>query len=37
MGAAIAMATAYALRGAGLSLMARARLGLSTHVLARVD
>jgi O-antigen/teichoic acid export membrane protein len=37
MGAAIAMATAYAVRGAGLSLMAQVRLGLSTHVFARVD
>lgn len=35
MGAAIAMAVAYGVRGAGLSIMARARLGIATHVLAR--
>jgi O-antigen/teichoic acid export membrane protein len=35
MGAAAAMASANALRGAGLAFMARARLGLATHILAR--
>ncbi len=37
MGAAIAMGVAYGLRGAGLAIMARARLGIPTHVLARAD
>jgi O-antigen/teichoic acid export membrane protein len=35
MGAAIAMALANVVRGAGLCLMARARLGISTHVMSR--
>lgn len=37
MGAAVAMAVANALRGAGLALMARARFGLTTHILARAE
>ena len=35
MGAAVAMAMANALRGAGLAHMAQLRLGLTTHILAR--
>jgi O-antigen/teichoic acid export membrane protein len=35
MGAAVAMAVANVLRGAGLAYMARMRLGLPTHILAR--
>jgi O-antigen/teichoic acid export membrane protein len=35
MGAATAMAVAFALRGAGLAVVARARLGIATHILAR--
>jgi hypothetical protein len=37
MGAAVAMACAQAVRGAGLAYMARTRLGLATHILARAD
>jgi O-antigen/teichoic acid export membrane protein len=37
MGAAFAMATANIVRGAGLSFVARTRLGIPTHVLARSE
>jgi O-antigen/teichoic acid export membrane protein len=37
IGAALAMASANALRGAALALAARWRLGISTHVLARAN
>ncbi len=37
MGAAIAMAAAYGLRGAGLAVTARTRLGIATHIFARAD
>jgi O-antigen/teichoic acid export membrane protein len=37
MGAAVAMAIAYGLRGAGLAVTARVRLGIATYILARAD
>jgi O-antigen/teichoic acid export membrane protein len=37
IGAALAMASANALRGAALALAARWRLGISTHILARAN
>jgi O-antigen/teichoic acid export membrane protein len=37
MGAAVAMAMAYGLRGAGLAVTARTRLGIATHIFARAD